>query len=70
MLITLVFGIISTGRPEPLELPLIWAIFSDVGVSLLAILNSLYIMRLYRRKEEMEKALQEEETTEEGMIDE
>ena len=69
MLITLVFGIISTGRPEPIELPLIWAIFSDVGVSLLAILNSLYIMRLYRRKEKMEKALQEE-TIEEGMIDE
>ncbi len=55
MLITLVFGIISTGRPEPIELPLIWAIFSDVGVSLLAILNSLYIMRLYRKKKDLEE---------------
>ena len=43
---------------EKMELPLGIAIFSDVGISLLAILNSLLIMRLYHNK----KDLKEEQT--------
>lgn len=44
-----------------MELPLGIAIFSDVGISLLAILNSLLIMRLYHNKQDFKEVATNEE---------
>lgn len=45
MILTFLLAFIKDANGERLELPLAIAIFSDVGISLLAILNSLLIMR-------------------------
>lgn len=56
MLIAVVMGFIVNSDGSRMELPLAVAIFSDVGISLLAILNSLLIMRLYHKdKSEVKK---------------
>lgn len=47
MFLTIMFSLMPNLE---FELPLSVAIFSDVGISLLAILNSLLIMRLYHKK--------------------
>lgn len=49
MLFAVVMGFIVNSDGSRMELPLGVAIFSDVGISLLAILNSLLIMRLYHK---------------------
>ena len=58
MILAILLGFFVTKDGEKMELPLGIAIFSDVGISLLAILNSLLIMRLYHNK----KDLKEEQT--------
>lgn len=45
MVLTFILGFIKDGNGNRIELPLGIAIFSDVGISLLAILNSILIMR-------------------------
>lgn len=52
MWLTIIFGITSSVTGYVIELPLIVAIFSDVGVSLLAILNALLVMKLKKTKQE------------------
>lgn len=51
MIIAVILGIISRNGFDA-EMPLGVAIFSDVGISLLAILNSLLIMRIFPNKKE------------------
>ena len=61
MILAILLGFFVTKDGEKMELPLGIAIFSDVGISLLAILNSLLIMRLYHNKQDFKEVATNEE---------
>lgn len=60
MALAIILGLISTSGEFVTELPLGLAIFSDVGVSLLAILNSLLIMKLYKKNNTKQEVIIDE----------